>query len=59
MTLDTLFDRALEIQSSYPGATGRLSTIIDRIGIAAKITVNDLNRSRVMDSMSCPRLPST
>jgi len=52
MTLDTLFDRALEIQSSYPGATGRLSTIIDRIGIAAKITVNDLNRSRVMDSMN-------
>ncbi|MCX6647041.1 MAG: fructose-1,6-bisphosphatase, partial [bacterium] len=52
MNLDTLFDRALEIQSSYPGATGRLSTIIDRIGIAAKITVNDLNRSRMADTMN-------
>ena len=51
MTLDTLFDRALEIQSSYPGATGRLSTLIERIGIAAKITVNDLNRSRMADTM--------
>jgi len=52
MTLDTLFDKALEIQSSYPGATGRLSTLIERIGIAAKITVGDLNRSRVMDTMN-------
>jgi len=52
MTLDTLFDRVLEIQSQYPGATGKLSTIIDRIGIAAKITSNDLNRSRMADTMS-------
>ena len=51
MTLDTLFDRVLEIQTSYPGASGKLSTIIDRIGIAAKITSNDLNRSRMADTM--------
>ncbi len=52
MTLDTLFDRVLEIQSTYPGASGKLSTIIDRIGVAAKITANDLNRSRMADTMS-------
>ena len=52
MTLDTLFDRVLEIQTTYPGASGKLSTIIDRIGIAAKITSNDLNRSRMSDTMN-------
>lgn len=52
MTLDTLFDKVLEIQSTYPGASGRLSTLIDRIGVAAKITANDLNRSRMMDTMN-------
>ena len=52
MTPDTLFDKVLEIQSTYPGASGRLSTIIDRIGVAAKITSNDLNRSRMADTMS-------
>ncbi len=52
MTPDTLFDRVLEIQSSYPGASGRLSTLIDRIGIAAKVTSNDLNRSRMADTMN-------
>jgi fructose-1,6-bisphosphatase I len=51
MTLDTLFDRVFEIQSTYPGATGKLSTIIERIGIAAKLTANDLNRSRMADTM--------
>ena len=51
MTLDTLFDRVLEIQAHYPGATGKLSTIIERIGIAVKLTANDLNRSRMADTM--------
>jgi fructose-1,6-bisphosphatase I len=52
MTLDTLFDRVLEIQSKYPGATGKLSTIIDRIGIAVKLTANDLNRSRMAETIT-------
>jgi fructose-1,6-bisphosphatase I len=51
MTLDTLFERVLEIQSRYPGATGKLSAIIERIGLAVKLTANDLNRSRMADTM--------
>lgn len=52
MIADTLFDKVLEVQNSYPGSSGRLSTIIDRIGVAAKITSNDLNRSRMADTLT-------
>lgn len=52
MTLDTLFDRVLEIQSKVPGDTAKLSTIIERIGIAVKLTANDLNRSRMAETIA-------
>jgi fructose-1,6-bisphosphatase I len=52
MTLDTLFERVLEIKSRVPGETEKLSTIIERIGIAVKLTANDLNRSRMAETIT-------